>query len=140
MRPLAAGILAHGHVAPREREIVILRVCARCDCEYEWGVHVTVFGRLVGLSDEHIQATARTLPADPIWSERDSLLIRLVDELHESANVSDALWTRLARYWEEAQLLELLVTAGWYHVISFVTNGVRIQREEWTARFPVMGD
>ena len=54
--------------------------------------------------------------------------------------MSDALWARLARYWDEAQLLELLVTAGWSHVISFVTNGVRIQREEWAARFPVMGD
>jgi hypothetical protein len=27
----------------REREIVILRTCARCGCEYEWGAHLMVF-------------------------------------------------------------------------------------------------
>ena len=27
----------------RDREIVIGRTCARCGCEYEWGVHVAFF-------------------------------------------------------------------------------------------------
>ena len=31
-------------VSLREREIVILRTCAGCGAEYEWGVHVEVFG------------------------------------------------------------------------------------------------
>ena len=30
-------------VGLREREIVIDRTCARCGCEYEWGVHVAFF-------------------------------------------------------------------------------------------------
>jgi 4-carboxymuconolactone decarboxylase len=38
MRPLGAGILGHGRIQPREREIVILRTCARAGAEYEWGV------------------------------------------------------------------------------------------------------
>ena len=37
MRPLGAGILGHGLVEPREREIVIHRTCARAGAEYEWG-------------------------------------------------------------------------------------------------------
>ncbi|HEV7760231.1 MAG TPA: hypothetical protein VGO78_14620 [Acidimicrobiales bacterium] len=28
----------------RDREIVIDRTCARCGCQYEWGVHVAFFG------------------------------------------------------------------------------------------------
>ncbi|GAA3246389.1 carboxymuconolactone decarboxylase family protein [Dactylosporangium siamense] len=31
----------------REREIVILRTCARRGCEYEWGAHVLVFANRV---------------------------------------------------------------------------------------------
>ena len=31
MRPLGAGILGHGLLEPRVRELMILRVCARCD-------------------------------------------------------------------------------------------------------------
>jgi 4-carboxymuconolactone decarboxylase len=35
MRPLGAGILGHGRVAPRERELIIHRTCARAGAEYE---------------------------------------------------------------------------------------------------------
>src|ERR1700719_1020134 len=47
MRPLGAGILAHGQVPARDREIVISRTCARTGAEYEWGVHAVAFGAAV---------------------------------------------------------------------------------------------
>src|SRR6266480_1698452 len=97
MRPLGAGVLGHGRVDPREREIVIHRTCARADAEYEWGVHVLAFGKPVGLSDEQIAATVHGSAADPAWSERDAQLIRLADELHERCTVSDALWAELSQ-------------------------------------------
>ena len=34
----------------RDREIIIDRTCARCGCEYEWGVHVAFFAERVGLN------------------------------------------------------------------------------------------
>jgi 4-carboxymuconolactone decarboxylase len=49
MRPLGAGLLAHGVLPARARELAILRTCARCDARYEWGVHVTAFARAAGL-------------------------------------------------------------------------------------------
>ena len=37
----------------RDREIVIDRLtCARCTCEYEWGVHVAFFASRVGLDGD----------------------------------------------------------------------------------------
>ncbi len=136
MRPLGAALLAHGSIAPQEREIVIDRVCARCGCAYEWGVHVTSFGQASGLSPEQLQATVTQSAQWQGWSEREALLIQFVDELHETATVSDALWERLLAQWSEPQLIELLVLAGWYHVISFVANAARVGAEEWAAPFP----
>src|SRR5271166_2354923 len=52
MRPLGAGILGHPRLDPRERELLILRTCARAGAEYEWGVHAVVFGGRVGLSEQ----------------------------------------------------------------------------------------
>src|SRR5262249_26602305 len=49
--PLGAGILGHGRITPREREIVIHRTCALAGAEYEWGVHATAFAPLVELTD-----------------------------------------------------------------------------------------
>jgi 4-carboxymuconolactone decarboxylase len=134
MRPLGAGILGHGLVEPRDREIVILRTCARAGAEYEWGVHVLAFGRPLGLSDEQIAATVSG--DDLVWSEPDAELISLADELYDSATISDALWATLALRFSKEQLIEMLVIAGWYRLLSYVINAVGVQREPWAARFP----
>ncbi len=136
MRPLGAGILGHGLVEPRDREIMIERTCARCGAEYEWGVHAAAFGNAVGLSDAQIVATARLTADESVWSARDALLIRLADELHERCEVSDSLWSALAAHYSDEQLLELMVIAGWYRLISTVINGCRVSLEPWATRFP----
>ena len=136
MRPLGAGLLGHPSVEPREREIVIHRATARAGAEYEWGVHAVAFGRPLGLSEEQIAATARGGADDPAWSERERLLVRLVDELHDRASVSDELWAELEPEWSHAQLLELLVLAGWYRLLSQVINAAGVELEPWAERFP----
>ena len=136
MRPLGAGILGHGRVEPREREIVIHRTCARAGAEYEWGVHVLAFGKPLGLSDQQIAATVNGWAEDPAWSEHDAQLIRLADELHESCSVSDALWADLTERFTSDQLLELVITAGWYRLLSYVINAAGVEHEPWAARFP----
>jgi len=135
-RVLGSGILSKGSVDPADREIVIHRTTARCGSEYEWGVHVTFFGRPLGLTDAQIAATARGGPDDPAFTERQALLVRMSDELHDTATVSDALWRELAKRWTAAQLIELVVTAGFYHLVSYVTNAAGVEREEWAERFP----
>lgn len=139
MRPLGAGILGHGRIEPREREIVIHRTCARAGAEYEWGVHALAFGKPLGLSDEQIAATAAGPADDPVWSNSDVLLVRLADELHDTCAVSDELWSALAARYSADQLLELFVTAGWYRLLSYVINAARIEPVPWAARFPASG-
>src|SRR5437016_2965363 len=77
MLPLGAGILGHGRIEPRDREIVIHRACARAGAEYEWGVHAIAFGKPLGLNDEQLSATVHGGADDPAWCGRDRLLIRL---------------------------------------------------------------
>ena len=120
----------------RQRELVIDRVTARCGCEYEWGVHVVGFGTPLGLTEDQITATINGQSDDPAWSERDRLLVRLADELHRSATVSDDLWSELEARWPHDQLIELVVTAGWYRLISYVVNVAGVENEPWAARFP----
>ena len=137
MHPLGSFFLSRRFaLGKREREIVIDRVCARCGCEYEWGVHTAAFGAAAGLDEPVLRATVHGTAADPAWSEADRLLVCLVDELHDTARVSDELWQALAARWPAETLLELLVLVGWYHVIAFVANGARVEREPWAQRFP----
>jgi 4-carboxymuconolactone decarboxylase len=136
MRPLGAGILGHGTLAVRDREIVILRTCARAGAEYEWGVHVTAFATSVGLDDEQVVASVEGDSDDPAWTEPDRVLVALADELHDTATVSDALWSSLAARFTEEQLIELIVVGGWYRLIGSVINATRVPLELWAARFP----
>jgi len=121
----------------RDREVVIDRVCARCGAEYEWGVHVAAFAGAAGFTDAEVAAIADVRPSGlDALPERDRLLVRLVDELHETSHVGDALWARIAAVWTPAQCIELLMLAGWYRAISYVCNGARVPLETWQARFP----
>lgn len=132
----ASNLLDRGSIERVDREFVILRTCARCRSEYEWGVHVAVFARRFGISEAKVAGTVEWEGSDPRWSPRERLLVRLVDDLHDRATVGEDLWTDLAETFSDEQLVELLVLAGFYHTISFVTNAIRIDREPNAEIFP----
>jgi alkylhydroperoxidase family enzyme len=119
----------------RERELVIDRVTARCACEYEWGVHVAFFADRVGLTAEQVRSVTHGTPDDPCWAPGEAVLIRAVDELHDSADLSDETWTALAAVLTTEQILDLLFLAGWYHAISYAANGARTPLEVGAPRF-----
>ncbi|MEV0721144.1 carboxymuconolactone decarboxylase family protein, partial [Asanoa sp. NPDC050611] len=112
----------------REREIVILRTCARCGCEYEWGVHVMVFAARAGLTPEQIDSVTRGSPADLCWTTtRERVLIRVADALHDSSDVDDELWLAARDVLGEPELLDLFLLCGWYHAISFAARAARVE-------------
>jgi 4-carboxymuconolactone decarboxylase len=138
-RTIGAYLLNFGKLEPIEREILIQRTCARCGCEYEWGVHAAAFAKVVGLSEVQLAATVSGEATDAAWSEREALLVRLADELHDTAAVSDELWAGLAANWDPPELIELLALAGFYHLVSFTANAARVEPEVGAERFPAVG-
>jgi 4-carboxymuconolactone decarboxylase len=136
MRPLGAGLLGHPRLDPRERELLILRTCARAGAEYEWGVHVVAFARPLGLSDEQIAATVHGAVDDAVWSQADAQLIAAADALYETNAIPEELWAKLAARLRDDQLVELVILAGWYRLISYVINAARVELEPWAERFP----
>jgi len=133
-RPGGAGACDRGSISLRDREIVIDRTCWRCGCEYEWGVHVAFFGPRAELTADDIRALASE-SADAL-SPRDRLLVAMCDQLHATAGIEDALWAQLAVEWTPPQLVELVVLAGFYHLIAFAANACRLAPEPFAARFP----
>jgi alkylhydroperoxidase family enzyme len=132
-RVMAGGLLDRGSISLRERELVILRTTWRCGAEYEWGVHVAVYGGKVGWTAAELAAITSEDAHGMIG--RDRLLVGLCDELHAAARIGDALWRELAATWTPDQLVELVVLAGFYHAIAFVANAFELEREPFAARF-----
>lgn len=124
--------LRDGRLPAREREIVILRVGWRCASEYEFGQH-TRLGTDAGLSEAEI---ARLAGGPGSWSDDDAALVAMADELCADDVVSGQTWTRLAERWDDQTLLELLVLAGFYRLVSGLLNSVEVALEPTTAGWP----
>lgn len=132
----AGGLLDRGHLTMRQREITIDRTTALCRCEYEWGVHIAGFAEKAALTAEQIRSTVHGNADDACWSDEDRLLIRLCDALHAQCDVDDALWTQLRAKFSEEAMIELLMVAGFYRTVSYLTNAIRLPLEKFGARFP----
>ncbi|WP_298827308.1 carboxymuconolactone decarboxylase family protein [uncultured Piscinibacter sp.] len=132
----AGGLLDRGHLTLRQREIVIDRTTALCRSEYEWGVHVSLFGRRVGLTAQQLRSLVHGNASDECWSDEERLLLRLCDELHASSALTDASWDELRAMFTEEALLELLLLAGFYRTVSYLTNALKLPLEPFGARFP----
>ena len=132
----AGSLLDRGPLSLRHREIVIDRTCARCGCAYEWGVHVAFFAQRVALTQEQLRATVHGDSTDPAWSDEERLLIRMVDELHDSASLSDETWGALAAIFSVEQIFELIALVGFYHSVSFFANGLKLSPETLSVPFP----
>jgi alkylhydroperoxidase family enzyme len=130
----AGFFLNKGMIPAREREIVILRVGWNARSEYEFGQH-TIIGRDVGLSDDEIVALTRHPDAHE-WSGADRDLIALADELAADDRVGDDTWARLATRWSEAELVELLLVAGMYRLVSGFLNSTGVQLDDGVPGFP----
>jgi alkylhydroperoxidase family enzyme len=135
-RFMRGGLLDRGHLTLRQREIVIGRVTASCRAEYEWGVHVAFFGERVGIDPAAQRALVHGDAEAPCWSGDERLLIRLCDSLHETCDVDDALWGELAEHFAAEAIIELVMLAGQYRMVSCVCNALRLPLESYAARFP----
>ena len=121
-----AGALMPGGILPRaDSELLILRVAHNAGSEYEWRHHERL-GAAAGLDAEQIEAV-RQGPAASGWSERQALLLRAADELHESRTISDALWAELRPLLSDEELIEVCLLVGHYEMLAMTLNALAVE-------------
>ena len=134
-RQTGSTMLSFGRLPDTDRETVIHRTTARCGAGYEWGVHAVAFAGPLGLDEEWLAATWRGAPGD-FADPGQALLVQAVDELHDTATLTDTTWARLREGYDDAQLVELVCLAGFYHLVSFVCNAFAVEPESYAAEPP----
>jgi alkylhydroperoxidase family enzyme len=111
-------------LTPRQRELLILRVAAIRDAEYEWEQHVIIAAD-AGIDDDEI---ARVRVAGDVgWSAFDAAMLRAVDELVHDARISDATWAVLAGELDRQQLMDLVFTVGAYDLLAMAFRSFGIE-------------
>lgn len=130
-----AGLFLNKGLLPaREREIAILRVGWNCQSVYEFGQH-TVIGQRVGLSLIEIEALTK-MTSEYQWSDRDKTLIAMSDDLCNDNCVSESTWKKLAADWKEEELIELVMVAGTYRLVSGFLNTMGVELDLDTPGWP----
>lgn len=136
-RMMAGGLLDRGSISLRYRELMILRTVARCGAEYEWGVHVAIYGAKAKWTPDELRSTVHGSADDACWSAEDRLVLRLADRLHDTSHVDDALWAEASAQFAADQLVELVMLAGLYHAVSYMINATGVELESYAPRFPL---
>jgi alkylhydroperoxidase family enzyme len=126
-------LLAGGTLPPRDREVLILRTAANCGADYEWGHHLDI-GRAVGLTDDEMATLATPVAAE--GDGPDAVLVRAADELHEANVIGDATWEALAERYDDAQLIEVPMVVGQYHLVAFTLRSLGIRPEDGVEAIP----
>jgi 4-carboxymuconolactone decarboxylase len=134
-RQTGSTLLSFGRLPAVDRETVIHRICARCGAAYEWGVHAVTFAAPLGLDEQWLRSTWHGGP-DDFADPGQALLVRFADELHDGATVGDATWAALRERYDDAQLVELVCLAGFYHLVSFACRAFALAPEAWAAVEP----
>lgn len=123
-RALGNHLLLHGALAPRDRELAVLRVGWLSKVPYVWGEHVAI-GKACGLTGEDIERVIAGSAAAG-WNDHERAILAAVEELLADALISDATWEVLARTLENAQLVELPMLVGYYQQLAFFMNSLRV--------------
>jgi NAD(P)-dependent dehydrogenase (short-subunit alcohol dehydrogenase family)/alkylhydroperoxidase family enzyme len=120
-----ARAIGLGATLPRRTaELVALRTAFLCRSFFEWHEH-SGYARAYGLTADEIAAVA-TGPDAPGWDEADRAALRAADDLHAQATVSDATWAALVAHFAPADIVELVLVAGQYRMLSGLANAAGV--------------
>lgn len=124
---LNVHLLFRSPLPARLREIAILRVSHHCNAPYEWAHHVTM-GKMVGLTDADIAGVQSGSLPDAF----DQLVLDAVDELENSARLTEATWTALGAQLDDRQRMDLIFTVGTYRTLAIAFNTFGVQLDHPT--------
>ncbi|OBG89163.1 carboxymuconolactone decarboxylase [Mycobacterium sp. E802] len=117
-------LLFRSTLDPQIRELAILRIAHRKQCEYEWTHHAFI-GKAEGLTDEQIASSTTGQATTAL----DQLVLDAVDELDEHSKISDGTWASLSEHLDERQRMDLVFTIGGYGLMAMAYNTFGIAPE-----------
>jgi AhpD family alkylhydroperoxidase len=120
----ASKLMPGGRLPRVDAELVILRVAHLAECPYELEQHRRL-GRRAGLSQEQVDAVELG-PDAPVWTPRQALLLRAVDELHHLRDLTDDCWADVRAELDERTAIELVLLAGHYEMLATAITTLRV--------------
>ena len=115
-----------GDLEQRHCELVILRIATHTKSWYEWASHV-VRGLDSGLTLDEIERVRRI---DGAWDDAEAALLQSVDDVVTDNAISSATLERLAAYFTDRQVMDVVVLHGMYRTIACLINTWGLELDE----------
>jgi len=113
-----ANAVRAADLSPKLREMAILTVGYCTNSEYEI-VHHHSHGLKAGLTEDQLKAIPEFETSD-LFSEEEEAVMAFAKDSTLNVNVSDEVWSGIAKFLSEKQLVELAINVAWYN------SGVRL--------------
>jgi 4-carboxymuconolactone decarboxylase len=136
MMPFIAYISGGSSLAPRDRELLILRTGWLAQSGYVWAHHAAA-ARTAGLSDSEIHRVAEG-PDARGWQPFETTLLHAADELYRNGFINTPTWTALAARYDVPHLVDAVFTVTEFVFLADTYNSMGVQPEAGvTRRLPV---
>jgi 4-carboxymuconolactone decarboxylase len=122
--PFERYVASDSTLPARDRELLILRTAWLTRSNYVWAHHA-VAGRKAGISDGELKRIAQGPDASG-WTRFEATAIRMADELHRSAFVSDATWNALTAKYDTRQAMDAVFTVAEFTMIAGTLNSLAV--------------
>jgi alkylhydroperoxidase family enzyme len=129
---LGSAILSKSTLDPKLRELVILRVGALSDAKYEMFQHRRVAAR-AGVPAAKIEAVLANPGAEPVSAVFDPFecaVLRYTDAVVREVKAAQALFDAVAAKLTHQQLVELMMTIGFYMLVSRLLENLEVDIED----------
>jgi alkylhydroperoxidase family enzyme len=121
------GALLAGRLPGRIRELVILRTAHRFNGRYEWAHHIEL-GQAQGITAGELAALGGDVTAEE-WNPLEAAVLAAVDETADHGEIGDGTWAALARSFDQAELVELVMLIAHYLMLSTVLRSLKLPLE-----------
>jgi alkylhydroperoxidase family enzyme len=119
-RPLLSfgtAVLARQQLSPKLRELAILRVAQLSPARYEWVQHVPI-ARATGATEAQVAALEKGEIDAACFDALERSVLRFTTEVLRDVRASDATFADLAGRVSAREIVELILTVGYYMMIA----------------------
>jgi alkylhydroperoxidase family enzyme len=127
--PLANYFMTKSSLDKRQRELAVLILMKRLDCEYGFVRHIEIAERC-GINRQQIDAIG-DYKNNKLFSDDDKLILRYADELTTKAKVDDELFNNVEKLIGRANVLELTAATAFWNMMARNLNALQVGLENW---------
>ena len=114
---LGTAILGRQKLSAKLRELAILRVAALSPARYEWVQHVPI-AQATGATAAQVGALERDDITGDAFDPLERAVLRFTTEVVREVRASEPTFAELARRLSAQEIVELIVTVGYYMMIA----------------------